>query len=247
MTVGFHEAFGLLKGVASLLVSPKNENPFLEWDVEGSGSGERGPFESIPNADHCSAKEIMQTSNRYTGGPPDFLGIVSVLRLHPLLLDTTSCGIKATQLLLSEPSAPEGLLNQLADALHGDPFIGDPRTEIVNVMMGHVRCVRTNLTQGSGQMKDFGCSRGEFAKKDTIGYLWHIRAEGTADRLVCRLDEKRPYADGLKFRLPLKEPLFAKGITSRLRVWNGFADRVPMGINPLGVAPRKGSFLLIEK
>lgn len=114
-------------------------------------------------------------------------------------------------------------------------------------MMGHVRCVRTNLTQGSGQMKDFGCSRGEFAKKDTIGYLWHIRAEVTADRLVSRLDEKRPYADGLKFRLPLKEPLFAKGITSRLRVWNGFADRVPMGINPLGVAPRKGSFLLIEK
>ena len=150
MTVGFHEAFGLLKGVASLLVSPKNENPFLEWDVEGSGSRERGPFESIPNADHCSAKEIMQTSNRYTGGPPDFLGIVSVLRHHPLLLDTTSCGIKATQLLLSEPSALEGLLNQLADALHGDPFIGDPRLKIVNVMMGHVRCVHTNPTQGPG-------------------------------------------------------------------------------------------------
>ena len=92
----------------------------------------------------------MQTSNRLTGGSPDFLGIVGVLWLHPLLLDTTPCGIKATQLLLSEPSAPEGLLNLLADALHGDPFIGDPRPEIVNVMMGHVRCVRTNPTQGPG-------------------------------------------------------------------------------------------------
>ena len=140
----------MLKGVASLLVSPKNENPFLEWDAECSGSGERGPFESIPNADHCSTKEIMQTSNRLTGGSPDFLGIVGVLRLHPLLLDTTPCGIKATQLLLSEPSAPEGLLNLLADALHGDPFISDPRLEIMNVMMGHVRCVRTNPTQGPG-------------------------------------------------------------------------------------------------
>ena len=131
----------------------------------------------------------MQTSNRYTGGPPDFLGIVSVLRLHPLLLDTTSCGSKGTVLLLSEPSAPEGLLNQLIDALHGDPFIGDPRPEIVNVMMGHVRCVYESDTR-VGADEGFWCSRGEFAKKDTIGYLWHIRAEVTADRLVSRLDEK---------------------------------------------------------